>query len=234
VTSPAPSSFFYGKAEFVSNLIHQIKLGQERGIGSRSIIHGAGGIGKTSVAIAVLHHPEIKALYAEHIYFTSCEAAVSESLLLKAIASSFNLKHAKNIMNSVLLFIREASSPVFLILDNFETCWFSDHRYEIHQVLKQLAALRNLTLLLTMRGGVHPSEIKWERVPELNVLALSDAQKLFVDIAGLDLPLDPLGDELLQALDCLPLAVTLLAQLVRQGESIKALHRRWMVQKLAC
>jgi hypothetical protein len=230
VIPPAPSPFFYGRDEYVSSLIQLIKFGRERENGSRLIIHGTGGVGKTSVATALYHHPDIKALFSEHIYFSSCEAANSESLLLRVIASSFNLEQAKDVLGSVLLFIREAGHPIFLILDNFETCWSSDRRYEVHAVLKHLVALANLTLLLTMRGKDHP-EIRWERVPELGVLTLTDAQKLFANIAGLDLPLDPLLDELLQDLDCLPLAVTLLAQLARHGESIETLRRRWTVER---
>jgi hypothetical protein len=174
----------------------------------------------------------MKALFHERIYFTSCEAVNSESVLLEVIASSLNLSlGSKDMLNNITRSIREASKPVLLTLDNFETCWFSDRRYEIHQVLKHLAALNNLILLVTMRGNEEPPEIRWERLSELGVLSTDDASKLFMDITEKETLPDHLVDELFQALDCLPLAITLLAQLARQGETIQTLHRRWSVQK---
>jgi tetratricopeptide (TPR) repeat protein len=235
-TTPPPALFFYGRNEYVLHLVQLIKRGQERALASRLIINGPGGIGKTSIATALLHHPDIKALFTDRIYFASCEAVSSETLLVEAIASSLSLGEVPgDMLSKIISFIRSASCPVFLVLDNFETCWSSDRRREIHLVLKHLATLDNLTLLLTMRVRDEPPEIRWERLPELTVLKLEDARKLFLDIAEIKLPLDPpvgtLVDELLQAQDCLPLAVTLLAQLVRQGESIPTLHRRWQLQK---
>jgi len=230
--TPPPVQFFYGRNEYITSLVRLIKSGQERAFASHMIINGPGGIGKTSIATALLHHPDVKALFSKHIYFASCESAISESIFLEVMASSFGIKSSsKDVLNDIVQFIQEASSPVFLILDNFETCWLGDQRFEIHQILKQLVALENLTLLLTMRGKDHPPEIRWEKLPDLPMLSLDDARRLFVDITESESPLNALVDDLLRALDCLPLAVTLLAQLVRQGEDIETLHRRWTVQK---
>lgn len=230
--TPPPSLFFYGRNEYLLNLVQLIKVANDRAAASRIIINGPGGIGKTSLATALLHHPDVNVLFSEQQYFVSCETAITEALLLEAIASSLGIQAGSNdLLGVVVGFFKKVSSPLLLVLDNFETCWFSEQRREIHQVLKQLVNLGHLTLLLTMRGNHEPPEIRWERLPELPVLSLPDARKLLADIAEKDFPFDTRVDELLQALDCLPLAVALLAQLVRQGESIETLHRRWTFQK---
>src|ERR1700754_898690 len=182
-TAPPPPLYFYGRDEYILTLIQLIERGHYRAVASHIIIHGPGGIGKTSIATTLLHHSDVKALFHEHIHFASCEAANSESVLIEVLASSLNLSPGlKDALTGIIQSIREASRPILLILDNFETCWFSDRRYEIHQVLKHLATLNNLTLLVTMRGNEEPPDIRWERLPELGVLSIDDARKLFIDI----------------------------------------------------
>jgi len=235
-TTPPPPSFFYGRNEYILNLVELIKRGQERSFGSRITIKGPGGVGKTTVAIALLNHPDIKSLFMDRIHFASCEAAASESLLLEAIASCLGLSKGSNdILSRITESLQGSFRPVFLVLDNFETCWFSDRQFGTLQVLKRLADLRNLTLLLTMRGRDEPPEIRWKEVPELGTFTLENARELFIKIAGwrpvMASSVDKQVNELLQELDCLPLAVTLLAQLSERGESIQRLHHLWTQQK---
>lgn len=82
-----------------------------------------------------------------------------------------------------------------------------------------------------MRGDDHPLGIKWDQMSRLEVLELEDARSAFKDMTGLHSEANAPLDELLTDLGCLPLAITLLARLARQGESISALHRRWKAQR---
>jgi tetratricopeptide (TPR) repeat protein len=126
------------------------------------------------------------------------------------------------------------TQPLLLILDNAESfLQYTNHTHikEIEDILSDIAATPNVTLILTKRGVELPVVVKWDELEELNVLSLNDARQVFLSIATNSSNVSPnlaLLDSLLEALDCVPLAVKLLAQVAQSGkERVEQLHKRW-------
>ena len=54
-------------------------------------ILGPGGIGKTSIALAILHDPLVKDLYGDCRCFMSCEATTTADAVVRALADALGL-----------------------------------------------------------------------------------------------------------------------------------------------
>lgn len=65
-------------------------------------ILGTGRIGKSSLAMAVLHHPDIMSKFGDNRCFVSCEAASSSSDVISAVATYLGLTESKNLSKAVL------------------------------------------------------------------------------------------------------------------------------------
>ena len=93
-------------------------LGQQS---PRIAILGGGGMGKTSLARAVLHNPETSAKFEER-YFVSAEAATTSIELAALIGLHLGLNPGMDLTKPVIQFFSRRSSCL-LILDNLETVW---------------------------------------------------------------------------------------------------------------
>ncbi|KAJ7078993.1 hypothetical protein C8R43DRAFT_1177808, partial [Mycena crocata] len=104
----------------------------------RLAILGAGGMGKTSLARAVLHHSDISARYFQHRFFVACDSASTKTELAVLIGAHLGLKPEKNMTRVVVQYF--SSHPTsLLILDNLETIWEPTHaRREIEEFLSLL------------------------------------------------------------------------------------------------
>ncbi|KAJ7788650.1 hypothetical protein B0H14DRAFT_2628042 [Mycena olivaceomarginata] len=90
----------------------------------RIAILGAGGMGKTSLAKAVLHHTEIMVTYAQNRFFVTCTSATTELELVNLIGAHLGLKPGKDLTQAVLQHFSN-NLPSLLILDELETLWES-------------------------------------------------------------------------------------------------------------
>lgn len=210
------------------------------GHGARLAIRGYGGIGKTSVALAVCHHPTICALFGSLRFFVECETSEAPEVLLQQIAARLGINLAKPHAQAHAVVIKglksmSSSDPLLLILDNAET--FLDRlnhtdSKKIDHLLSEIAAISKLTLIITKRGIEKPVAVEWNALDELDVLKLEAARKIFLSITNIPELADANQatqlDSLLVALDCVPLAVKLLAQVAQSGkESLGQLLKRW-------
>ncbi|VDB88237.1 unnamed protein product [Peniophora sp. CBMAI 1063] len=195
---------------------------------ARVAILGPGGIGKTSIALAVLHDPKVKNLYGDHRCFTSCKAATTADAVVRALAKNLELSIEKDTApetacKCLFSYLRTASG--IICLDNFETPLTDDDKPAIEELLNEIAALDSVALLITSRDTSRPT-IRWTSPPLSHIQPLSQEAALSTwdDICGLH---DEYAIRLVDAVDCMPLAVTLLARLAADEGSAKRTWDRW-------
>ncbi|KDQ20246.1 hypothetical protein BOTBODRAFT_184202 [Botryobasidium botryosum FD-172 SS1] len=227
---PAPAHF-YGREEELERLVRAATATTGNACTSLAIL-GTGGIGKTSVALRAIHDPRVVRLYGSRRFFIPCASVTTYEGLITTIAASIGLPRVINLSSATLMdFLTEGGGPTVLVLDNFETPWEQmDARVKVEELLCHLCGLPTLTLVLTMRGAERPLGPSWTSFHSpLRTLGLNAARQTFVAISGID-EKDPHIDALVLAVDRLPLAIALMANMA-QVESTEKLLRRWETEK---
>ncbi|KAJ6603294.1 hypothetical protein DFH09DRAFT_1124130 [Mycena vulgaris] len=222
---PAQPKIFHGREMELGKVVKN--LNEES---PRIAILGAGGMGKTSLAKAALHHPSITTKYG-HRFFVACDPASSSIELAALIGSNLGLKLAKNLTKDVVQHFSKGPSCL-LVLDNLETSWEpTESRADVEEFLSLLAGVPQLALIITMRGAERPAKVRWTHPLLTPLKPLSDeaARLTFVDIADYDHDNEDIT-QLLQLTDNMPLAVDLLAHLV-DYEGCASVLSRWKTEK---
>ena len=112
---------------------------------------GAGGMGKTSLARAVIHHTEITERYDQHRFFISCDSAATQVELAALIGAHVGLKPGKDLTHPVIQYL-SSSSDSLLILDNLETLWEpAESQGKIEEFLSLLTDVDHLALLVGLQ-----------------------------------------------------------------------------------
>ncbi|KAI0056755.1 TPR-like protein [Artomyces pyxidatus] len=229
---PAKPQVFYGREETLDLIISLIFSALDAP--ARISILGSGGMGKTSLALAILHQPSVQAKFQKAIYFVSCEGCTSVAALWAEMARNFKLAIDPNIgLDQMILSYLGSFAASILCLDNFETLWDQEveQKIAVESFLARLAALHNTTLVLTMRGVERPAGIAWTQpiLSPLQPLDTAAAKKTFQNISG---QWDAWAEKLIEVVDGLPLAVTLLAHLA-QSLPCRQLWQRWEQKHVA-
>ncbi|KAJ7218197.1 P-loop containing nucleoside triphosphate hydrolase protein, partial [Mycena rebaudengoi] len=186
-------------------------------------ILGAGGMGKTSLATAAIHNPQVEAKYS-HRYFVPCHSSPTCTELAATIADHIGFEKGSNLPKRIAHYFAHAP-PSLLVLDNLETPWEAlSARSEVEEFLSLLTNAPHLGLMITLRGVEHPSKVKWTRpfLAPLEPLSNVAAQRTFIEVAdeGHD---DASIKELLELTGNLPLAVSLIASVASSEGCAQAL-----------
>ncbi|KAI9461895.1 hypothetical protein BJY52DRAFT_163673 [Lactarius psammicola] len=125
------------------------------------------------------------------------------------------------------------SEECILCLDNFESPWDQSgpSRGAVEMLLADITALPSVTVLITMRGGERPKGTAWT-LPMLRPLTnfpRDAAKRTWESLAG---TCDEWAEKLIDAVDCLPLAVTLLGSLA-EVSTAETLWERWQKEDIA-
>ncbi|KAF7364973.1 TPR-like protein [Mycena venus] len=218
---PAPSIFF-GRSVEVYEVVDLINHGP-----AHVAIVGAGGIGKTSIALTSIHHSDVQKSFLKR-FFLSCEAIfTADSLvleLLKLFGLSVDSTSSRPPLDTLISYMQCMTSKCLLCLDNFETPWDSD-RDQVESLLANIA-VKGLKLIITSRDADRPRGIKWGALEPIQPLTLDAALETWDAISNTH---DNFSVLLIEAVECIPLAVTLLAQLA-QTESSEQLWASWSME----
>ncbi|KAG8922047.1 hypothetical protein FRC02_012169 [Tulasnella sp. 418] len=223
----------FGRQEYIEKAVKLLQSGAT----ARLVILGPGGMGKTSVALKIVYEGRVKGRYGKYRCWIPCEQATSIPLFVELLAKSLNLppSSSSDRLSEIIIFLENAECLYLLLLDNFETPWdIEGQQSDVADILARLASIPNVSLLITMRGGQYPSSdtIEWStpRLPSLAQLDLDSAEEAFLKISP-DANGDPELRTLLQKLDCMPLAITLMAKLSEAGEPIADLLSQWSSER---
>jgi Cdc6-like AAA superfamily ATPase len=140
---PSEPKIFHGREAEVSDILQLFDQGMPR-----IAILGAGGMGKTSLARAIIHHTEITRRYKQHRFFVACDSATTQVELAALIGSHLGIKPGKDLTHSVIQYL--AGTPCsLLILDNLETLWESTQSHNsIEEFLSLLTGVEHLALVV--------------------------------------------------------------------------------------
>ena len=113
----------------------------------RIAVLGGGGMGKTTLARAVLHCPDVSSKF-EQRFFVSAESATTSIELAALIGLHVGLNPGQDLTRPVVQYFAR-KPPSLLILDNLETAWEpKQSRGGIEEFLSLLTEVEHLALIV--------------------------------------------------------------------------------------
>ncbi|KDR71112.1 hypothetical protein GALMADRAFT_75409, partial [Galerina marginata CBS 339.88] len=216
---PLKPEIFHGRDGLVQEIVQSLMKEET----SRVCILGPGGMGKTSVSLAVVESSLVQDRFSHGNYiWVPCIGATSATLFLETLYVQLQVPGDKQItLEKIITELSASTHPRLLILDNFETPWNATggSQKQVEDILRTLAKLDHIAMLVTMRGNNPPcyNAIKWQS-KNIEPTDEESCLRIFHDINPSSKD-DPDLVRLLGVLGHMPFAVSLMARLAEDAHS---------------
>ncbi|KAJ7118505.1 hypothetical protein C8R43DRAFT_960288 [Mycena crocata] len=141
---PSEPKIFHGRESELAEILEHFTT-----TAPRIAILGTGGMGKTSLARMILHHPQITARYNAQRFFVACDSVFTKVELAALLGAHLGLKPGKDLTRAVIEYF--SNNPAcLLIIDNLETLWEpTKTRADIEDFLALLTDVEDLALIVS-------------------------------------------------------------------------------------
>ena len=170
---------------------------------------GAGGIGKTSIALTILHDDRVKKRFGINRRFIRCDQFPASRLHFLAHLSKVIGAGVENPEDMTPLRPFLSSKEMLIILDNAESILDprGTNHHELYPVVDELCRVETISVCITSRIQTVPRYCKRLQIPTLSMQAARD---IFYGIYG-EVAQPGIIDNLLRRLDFHALSITLFA-----------------------